>query len=66
MIMSIITTMVIVNAVLIQSGDNTHSQLQLITPQSLSVIKISVSKPEKPMPLEATAFFELFEELSDM
>lgn len=66
MIMSIITTMVIVNAVLIQRGDNTHSQLQLITPQSLRVINISVSKPEKPMPLEATAFFELFEELSDM
>ena len=38
------------SAVVIQSGDSTHSQLQLITPTSFSVMKTMVRSPEKPIP----------------
>ena len=42
----------------IQIGDNTHNQDQLITLQSFKTINISVSKPQKPIPpLELCLFF---------
>jgi len=40
-------------AVEIQIGDKTHHQDHVIIPNSFKVIKISVSRPQNPMPPDA-------------
>lgn len=47
------------SAIDIHIGLKTHHQDQLMTWQSLSVIKTMVSRPENPMPPEDVAVFVL-------
>ena len=47
-------------AVGIRTGDRTHHQDQFILSKSFSVIKISVSNPQNPMPDEELVELDIF------
>jgi len=46
------TRIAIATAALIQRGDRTHHQDQVMTPQSFKTMKVTARSPANPMPLE--------------
>ena len=47
----------------IQSGDNTHHQLQAITLHNFKIINANVSNPVNPVPIVIVFFFSIFSNL---